>query len=144
MPPATTAAQPLDIVQIEDNPGDVRLTKEAVAETEINHTFHVFPTGDSAIESILDEDTPWYPDLILLDLNLPGKDGREILGTMQRHPRLQRLPVVILTSSDAGQDIRRSYEANANAYLTKPDDLDGFVSLMESIEAFWVERAKLP
>lgn len=144
MSPATTAAQPLDIVQIEDNPGDVRLTKEAVAETEIDHTFHVFPTGDSAIESILDEDTPWYPDLVLLDLNLPGKDGRETLETLQHHSRLQRLPVAILTSSNASQDIRRAYEANANSYLTKSDDLDGFVALMETIEAFWVKQAQLP
>lgn len=146
-PPARPQPLPdsLDILLVEDNPGDARLTREAFAETDPETTLHVVGTGDEALDALSrrDSDEP-FPDLVLLDLNLPGLDGCEVLAEIRSTPDVQRLPVIVVTSSSAREDVERCYDAAANAYLTKPSDPAEFVSLAESIEGFWFDHAKLP
>jgi len=132
--------EPIDVLLVEDNPGDVRLTREAFQDGRINNTLHVVTDGEEALEFLFRRgeygDAP-CPHLVLLDLNLPRIDGQEVLEEMRDDPELKRIPVVILTSSESEQDVVRSYELQANAYLTKPVDPDEFTDLVRSFEEFW-------
>jgi CheY-like chemotaxis protein len=138
---------PIDILMVEDNPGDIRLTLEALKENKMNNTLHVAKDGVEAMAFLRREgkyaDAP-RPDLILLDLNLPKKDGREVLAEIKADPALMRIPVVILTTSQAEEDILRSYSLHANCFVTKPVDLDRFIKVVQSIEQFWITIVKLP
>jgi two-component system, chemotaxis family, response regulator Rcp1 len=137
----------MEILLVEDNPGDVRLTIEALSTTKVRNTLHVVEDGDRAL-AFLHRENPYAnsprPDLILLDLNLPRKGGREVLAEIKQDPDLKRIPVVILTSSAAEQDILQSYNLYANCYITKPVDLDHFLRVVRSIEDFWLVVVKLP
>lgn len=142
-----SASRPIDILLVEDNPGDVRLTMEALKEGKVLNTLHVVSDGVSAV-AYLRRDGAYAkaprPDLILLDLNLPKKDGREVLEEIKKDPQLKRIPVVILTTSKAEEDILKTYNLHANCYITKPVDLDQFIKVVESIEGFWLSVVKLP
>jgi chemotaxis family two-component system response regulator Rcp1 len=137
----------VEILLIEDNPGDVRLTREAFQEGKITNNLSVVKDGVEAIAFLHQEDkyadAP-RPDVILLDLNLPRKDGREVLAEIKQDPDLKRIPVVILTTSQAEQDILKTYNLHANCYITKPVDLEQFIGVVRSIEAFWLSVVKLP
>jgi two-component system, chemotaxis family, response regulator Rcp1 len=137
----------IEILLVEDNPGDVRLTQEALKDGKILNNLSVVSDGVEAMAFLLREgkftDAP-RPELILLDLNLPKKDGREVLAEIKSQPDLKRIPVVILTSSAAEQDIVKSYNLHANCYITKPVDLDQFIHVVKSIEQFWLTVVKLP
>ncbi len=137
----------IEILLVEDNPGDVRLTTEALSEGKILNNLNVVGNGVEALAFLNQEgkykDAP-RPDLILLDLNLPKKDGREVLADIKTNRDLKRIPVVILTSSSADQDIATSYNLQANCYITKPVDLDQFLTVIQSIEQFWLTVVKLP
>lgn len=137
----------IDILLVEDNPGDVRLTQEALKEAKVGNQLHVVEDGVEAMAFLRHEgkyaDSP-HPDLILLDLNLPKKDGREVLAEIKQDPKLMRIPVVVLTTSRAEEDILRSYNLHANCYVTKPVDLDQFITIVKSIEDFWLTIVKLP
>ncbi len=139
--------KPIEILLVEDNPGDVRLTREALSESKIRNRISVVPDGEEAMAFLRREgkyeDAP-RPDLILLDLNMPRKDGREVLTEVKRNPEFKRIPVVILTSSSAEQDIVQSYNLHANAYVTKPVGFEQFVSVVKQVEDFWLEVVKLP
>ena len=143
----TDLHEPADILLVEDNPGDVRLTREAFKQGRINSELHVVTDGQAALDFLYRrgeyEGAP-RPDLVLLDLNLPGVDGLEVLEEMKADPDLRRIPVIILTSSEAEEDIVRSYEEAANAYLTKPVTPDEFTDLVRTFEAFWFELVRLP
>ena len=138
---------PIEILLVEDNPGDVRLTKEALKEGKVYSNLHTVKDGVEAMEFLRRQgkykDAP-RPDIILLDLNLPRKDGRGVLADVKQDPALRNIPVVVLTSSQAEQDIVRAYELHANCYVTKPVDLDQFVKIVRSIEQFWFTVVKLP
>lgn len=144
---AQASGAPIEILLVEDNPGDVRLTQEAVREAKIRNTLNVVNDGEQAIAYVRRQgefaDRP-RPDLILLDLNLPRKDGREVLQDLKCDPDLHRIPVVVLTSSEAEQDILRTYDLYANAYVTKPVDLEQFLHVVSSIQDFWLNIVKLP
>jgi CheY-like chemotaxis protein len=137
----------IDILMVEDNPGDARLTQEALKESKVYNNLHHVRDGVEAMEFLLKEgsfhDAP-TPDIILLDLNLPRKDGRQVLAELKAIPRLKNIPVVVLTTSEAEQDIVKSYELHANCYITKPVDLDKFVEIIRGIENFWLSIVKLP
>lgn len=143
----TTTVRPIDILLVEDNPGDVRLTKEALRESRILNNLYFAKDGVEAL-AFLTREEPYQdvprPDLILLDLNLPRKDGRELLADIKQDPELKRIPVVILTTSEAEQDILKTYELHANCYITKPVDLDKFVDIVKGLEEFWLSIVKLP
>lgn len=134
---------PPDVLLVEDNPGDVRLVQEAFREAEFEVGLHTATDGVEATEFLRDEGSP-CPDLVLLDLNLPRKDGFDVLGEMKDDPELGQLPVLVLTSSTAREDVISSYERHANAYLTKPDNPESFVDLVRTVEEFWIERVRLP
>ncbi len=138
---------PIDILLVEDSPADVDLTREALEDAKVRNTLHVVSDGVAALEFLRREgdyaDAP-RPDLILLDLNLPKKDGREVLADIKADPSLRRIPVVVLTTSEAEQDIVRSYDLHANCYVTKPVDLEQFIAVIKSIESFWLVIVKLP
>ena len=142
-----TVGRPIEILLIEDNPGDVRLTQEALRENKVRNKLHVVEDGVEAMAFLRREgkyaDVP-RPDLILLDLNLPKKDGREVLAEIKSDEDLGRIPVVVLTTSQAEEDILRAYGLNANCYVTKPVDLDRFFEVVKSIESFWLTIVKLP
>lgn len=142
-----TKGKPIEILLVEDNPGDVRLTREALKEGKMRNVMSVARDGAEAMEFLRRQgefqDAP-QPDLILLDLNLPGKDGREVLAEIKEDPDLKRIPVVILTTSMDEQDILKSYDNYANCYITKPLDLDRFIAVVKSVEDFWLEIVKLP
>lgn len=144
---APNEGDPIEILLAEDNPGDVRLTEKALDHGNIINNLHVVENGVEAIKFLRQEgdyaDKP-RPDLVLLDLNMPKKDGREVMEDMKADPSLRRIPVVVLTSSEAEEDVVRSYELNANAYLTKPVDFDGFVDIVKRIEDFWFSVVKMP
>ena len=131
----------IEILMVEDNPGDVRLTKEALKEYKIRNELHVVEDGVEAMKFLNKEgeyqDAP-TPDLIFLDLNLPKKDGREVLEEIKADPQLRRVPVIVLTSSGAEEDIVRSYDLHANAYVTKPVRLQEFIDAVRAIEDFWL------
>jgi chemotaxis family two-component system response regulator Rcp1 len=138
---------PIDILMVEDNPGDIRLTLEALKENKMNNALHVVKDGVQAMAFLRREGeytAAPRPDLILLDLNLPKKDGREVLAEIKADPALMRIPVVILTTSQAEEDILRSYNLHANCFVTKPVDLDQFIRVVQSIEHFWLTIVKLP
>lgn len=138
---------PVDILLVEDNPGDVRLTEEAFAAASITTDLHVVRDGEAALAFVeqrgAHEHAP-RPDLILLDLNLPKVDGMEVLERVKQDSDLRRIPVVVLTSSAAEEDVAESYERHTNAYLSKPVDAGEFVDLVESFESFWLSAAHLP
>lgn len=142
-----SAAPPIEILLVEDNPGDVELTREALHDSKVHMNLSVVHDGVEALAFLRREgtygDAP-RPDLILLDLNLPRKDGRTVLGEIKAEPELRQIPVVILTSSQAEQDILRAYALHANCYVTKPVDLDQFITIVRSIEQFWFTIVKLP
>jgi CheY-like chemotaxis protein len=142
-----TQPRPIEILLVEDNPADARLTSEMLKEARVANRLTVAGTGADALRLLLrqelDSSAP-RPDLILLDLNLPGISGQEVLGHVKSHPDLRRIPVVILTSSRAEQDVRRSYDLHANAYVVKPVDLTQFTDVVQSIEDFWLAVVKLP
>ena len=137
----------IEILLVEDNPGDVRLTKEALKEARVRNHLHVARDGAEAM-SFLRREGPHAgaprPDLVLLDLNLPKRNGREVLADIKGDPSLQHIPVVILTTSQAEQDIFESYRLRANAYVTKPVDLEQFLKVVSAIEQFWLEIVRLP
>ena len=138
---------PVEILLVEDNPGDVRLTQEALKESKVLNNLHVAVDGVEGLSFLRREDkyanVP-RPDLILLDLNLPKKDGRELLEEIKASNDLKRIPVVVLTTSRAEEDIYRMYEQHANCYITKPIDFDQFVEVVRSIDNFWLAIVKLP
>ena len=137
----------IDVLLVEDNPGDVRLTREALKDAKVRNNLYVAETGDEAIAFLRQEGrfarSP-RPDLVLLDLNLPRKNGREVLKEIKSDADLKRIPVVVLTSSDDEKDIVKSYDLGANCYVTKPVDLDQFMNVVKSIDSFWVTIVKLP
>lgn len=139
--------RPIEILLVEDSPGDVRLTKEALGEGKIHNRLHVVNDGVEAM-SFLRQAGEYagvpLPDLILLDLNMPRKDGREVLAEIKADQRLMHIPVVVLTTSDAERDILKSYKLHANCYITKPVDFEQFIGVVRSIEDFWLTVVKLP
>ena len=140
-------SRPVEILLVEDNPGDVRLTREALKEGKVHNNLHVAPDGVEALAFLRrqgEHAQAVRPDLILLDLNLPRKDGREVLEEIKADPSLRYIPVVVLTSSQAEQDILRAYDLHANCYVSKPVDLDQFITVVQSIENFWFTIVKLP
>jgi two-component system, chemotaxis family, response regulator Rcp1 len=142
-----TRGRPIEILLVEDNPGDVRLTIEALKEGKVSNRLSVARDGVEAL-SFLRRQGPHAnaarPDLILLDLNLPKKDGREVLAEIKEDSRLRRIPVVVLTTSKAEEDILRTYDLHANCYITKPVDLEQFISVVRSIDDFWLSVVRLP
>jgi chemotaxis family two-component system response regulator Rcp1 len=139
--------RPIEILMVEDNPGDVRLTVEALKEGKVRNNFHTVEDGVEAMAFLRRQgryaESP-RPDLVLLDLNLPKMNGREVLAEIKEDPELRRIPVVILTVSKAEQDILKSYNLHANCYITKPVDLDQFLEVVKSIENFWLTVVMLP
>ncbi|MDG5817750.1 response regulator [Natronococcus sp. A-GB7] len=139
--------EPAQLLLVEDNPGDVRLTREAFKQGRIDNDLHTVSDGSDALDFLHQrneyEDAP-RPDLVLLDLNLPRKDGEEVLADLKDDPELQSIPVIVLTSSRAEEDIARSYELHANAYLTKPVDPDEFIETVRAFEKFWFSVVRLP
>lgn len=139
--------RPIEILLVEDNPGDVRLTQEVFNEDKVLNKLHVVGDGIEALAFLKREgeyaDVP-RPDLILLDLNLPGKDGRDVLAEIKADGDLRRIPVVVVTTSRSEEDILKSYDLNANCYITKPVDLNQFIDVVKSIEDFWMTIVKLP
>jgi len=142
----TTPGVPIEILLVEDNPGDVRLTREALKDAKVHNTLHVAMDGVEALAFLRKQGkhaAAPLPDLILLDLNLPKKNGREVLEDIKNDDALRHIPVVILTTSQAERDIAESYRLHANAYVTKPVDLEQFLTVVKSIEQFWLEIVKL-
>jgi two-component system, chemotaxis family, response regulator Rcp1 len=142
----TIPANPVEILLVEDNPGDVRLTQEALRDAKVRNRIQVAEDGVEALALLRREGKyagAVRPDLILLDLNLPKKGGREVLEEIKGDETLRHIPVVILTTSQAEQDILESYRLRANAYVTKPVDLEQFLRVVRSIEQFWLEIVKL-
>ena len=142
-----TSPQPVEILLVEDNPGDARLTQEALKDGKVYNNLTVVPDGVEAMAYLRREGRyagATQPDLILLDLNLPKKDGREVLQEIKADENLRRIPVVVLTSSSAEQDVLKSYGLHANCYVTKPVDLDQFIGAVKAIENFWLTVVTLP
>lgn len=137
----------VEILLVEDNPGDVRLTREVLKEGKIGNNLHVAADGVEALAFLRREGehagAP-RPDIILLDLNLPRKNGREVLEEIKEDPDLRQIPVVVLTTSEAEQDVVKAYTLHANCYISKPVDLDQFINVIRSIEDFWLTVVKLP
>ena len=141
------SGRPIEILLVEDNPGDVRLTIEGLKDSKVRNKLHVARDGVEAME-FLHREGPYSgasrPDVILLDLNLPRMDGREVLAAIKSDAKLKTIPVVVLTTSRAEQDVLRSYELQANCYITKPVDLEQFITVVRSIEDFWFTIVTLP
>ena len=139
--------RPIEILLVEDNPADVRLTLETMKEVKVANRINVVTDGEQATEFLQrrgeHRDAP-RPDLVILDLNLPRKDGREVLADIKADPNLRRIPVVILTTSTRDEDIFTAYDLAANCYINKPVDLDEFNKIVQSIENFWLTIVKLP
>ncbi len=139
--------RPIEILLVEDNPGDVRLTREALKEGKVRNNMYVATDGEEALTFLRRQGRACRgrrPDLILLDLNLPKKNGREVLEEIKADPELKRIPVVVLTVSKAEQDVLKSYDLHANCYITKPVDLDQFIEVVKSVEDFWLTVVMLP
>jgi len=137
----------IDILLVEDNPGDIRLTKEVLKDGKIRNNLSVVMDGEEAILYLRKKDKykdATTPDIILLDLNLPRKDGREVLNEIKTDPVLKLIPVIILTTSSAEQDVLSTYANYANCYITKPVDFNQFIDVIRSIENFWLSIVKLP
>jgi two-component system response regulator len=136
-----------EVLLVEDSPGDVRLTREALKDAKVHINLHVAADGMQAMEFLKREGkyagVP-RPDLILLDLNLPKKDGREVLEEIKENPALQSIPIVILTTSSSEEDVLKSYRLHANCYISKPVDLEGFLTVVKSIDSFWLTIVTLP
>ncbi|MET8673002.1 response regulator [Streptomyces albidoflavus] len=143
----TTPAQPIEVLLVEDDPGDELMTREAFEDNKIRNTLHVVRDGEEALDFLYRRgvypDAP-RPDLILLDLNLPKYDGRQVLAQIKADAELALIPVVVLTTSSAEEDILRSYKLHANAYVTKPVDLDQFIAAVKQIDDFFVTVVRLP
>ena len=143
----TDGRSPIEILLVEDNPGDERLTREALKEGKVYHKLHWAKDGVEAMEFLQQKgkykDSP-RPDIILLDLNLPKRDGREVLHDIKNDADLKRIPVVVLTTSKAEEDVLRTYNLHANCYVTKPVDLEKFIVVVKSIDAFWLTVVTLP
>ncbi|CAN5237882.1 response regulator [soil metagenome] len=143
------SVSPIDILLVEDSPGDVRLVREALHEIALANRLHHVDDGEEAM-AYLRLDPPYLegsaprPDLILLDLNLPRKGGHEVLRELKGDPRFRRIPIIVLTTSDADDDITRSYDLSANCFVTKPANLDEFLDVMHCVEDFWLKIARLP
>jgi chemotaxis family two-component system response regulator Rcp1 len=144
---SAAVTRPVEILLVEDNPGDIRLTIEALRDAKVRNNLHVARDGVEAM-AFLRREGPYAnaprPDLILLDLNLPRKDGREVLAEIKADARLRAIPVVVLTTSAAERDVVQSYNLHANCYSTKPVDLDQFIAVIRSIEEFWLMVVTLP
>ena len=142
-----SVGQPIEILLVEDNPADVRLTQEALREGKVKNSLNVARDGAEAL-AFLRREGPYSgaprPDLILLDLNLPKKDGREVLAEIKADDELKMIPVVVLTTSSAELDILKSYSLHANCYITKPVDLEQFVTVVKAIDDFWLTVVRLP
>ena len=139
--------RPINILLVEDNPGDVRLTLEAFKDGKVHNKMSVVEDGMEAMAFLRREGKytdEVCPDLILLDLNLPKKDGREVLAEIKQDPKLRSIPVVILTTSDAESDIAKTYDLHANCYITKPIDLGQFIDVVKYVDYFWLAIVKLP
>ncbi len=144
---STAIGRPIDILLVEDNPGDADLARESLRGSKINNRLYVVGDGEAAMDFLWR--TNGYaevprPDLVLLDLNLPRKDGREVLSDIKADTNLKHIPVVILTTSQAEEDVIKSYNLHANCYITKPIDLGQFVKVVRSIENFWLSIVVLP
>jgi CheY-like chemotaxis protein len=142
-----TDAAAIEVLLVEDSPGDVRLTREAFKDAKVHINLHVAADGAKAMAFLKREGeyaTAPRPDLILLDLNLPKKDGREVLAEIKEDPTLKTIPVVVLTTSSSEADILRSYQLHANCYITKPVGLEGFLTVVKSIDGFWLSVVRLP
>jgi CheY-like chemotaxis protein len=139
--------EPIEILLIEDNPGDARLAVEALKDSKVSNNLYHVRDGVEAMQFLHRQgeynDAP-HPDLILLDLNLPRKDGREVLAEIKEDPELRLVPVVVLTTSEAERDLVRTYDLHANAYVVKPIDLNRFIEVVQAIEDFWFAIVKLP
>jgi chemotaxis family two-component system response regulator Rcp1 len=141
------ALHPIEILLVEDNEGDVELTQEALSRAKVNNRLHVAEDGLDALQFLRREGAyaaAPRPDLILLDLNLPRLDGREVLAEVKADPQLRTIPIVVLTTSQAEEDIVRSYDLHANCYITKPVDFGQFMKVVQSVHEFWVTVVKLP
>ncbi|MBF0416982.1 MAG: response regulator [Magnetococcales bacterium] len=139
--------KPVEILLVEDSPADVELTREALADSKLLNRLHVVENGEDAIAFLRRQGryaSANKPDVVLLDLNLPRKDGREVLEEIKGDPELKAIPVVVLTTSRADEDILRSYQLHANCYITKPVDLNQFFAVVKSVENFWFSVVKLP
>ncbi len=139
--------RPVEILLVEDNEGDIGLVEEVFEEDRINNNLSITEDGEEAMEFLKREgkyENAPRPDLILLDLNLPKKDGREVLKEIKADDNLRKIPVVVLTTSKAEKDIVKSYDLHANSYITKPVDFNQFIKVIRSIEDFWLEVVKLP
>jgi two-component system, chemotaxis family, response regulator Rcp1 len=145
--PARRKGRAIEVLLVEDNPADVRLTRDALKEGKERNNLHVTPDGVAALAFLRREgphaDAP-QPDLILLDLNLPRKNGREVLEEIKEDERLRQIPVVVLTTSEDEEDILRSYQLHANCYVTKPVGLEQFLAVVRQIDSFWLEVVRLP
>lgn len=139
--------RPVEILLVEDNPGDVRLTREALKEAKVSNSLNVVGDGVEAMAFLRREGsyaTAPRPDIVLLDLNLPRRDGREVLAEVKADPVLRSIPVVILTTSKAEEDILKTYDLHANCFVTKPVDFDQFIKVIQTIEGFWLSIVQLP
>ncbi len=137
----------VEFLLVEDNPGDVRLTREALKDSKVRNNLNVLGDGVSALAFLRREpphEKASRPDIILLDLNLPKMDGREVLSRIKADPALRSIPVVVITSSEAEEDILKTYDLHVNCYVTKPVDLDQFIKVVQSIETFWLTIVQLP
>jgi CheY-like chemotaxis protein len=147
MSQTTPSSTPVEILLVEDDPGDVLMTKEALEESKLLHTLTVLDNGEDAVRFLRREqpfdDAP-RPDLVLLDLNLPRLDGREVLSIVKKDPSLRQIPCVVLTTSDAEEDVMRSYDLHANAYVTKPVDFSAFTKVVRQIDDFFFTIVRLP
>ncbi len=142
-----TAIMPIEVLLVEDNPGDAQLTRIALEDSKISIHLNVVEDGVEAMAFLRKQEKyakVAHPDIILLDLNLPRKDGREVLAEIKGDENLKRIPVVVLTTSQAEEDILKAYNLSANCYITKPVDFDQFVKIVQSIENFWFAIVKLP
>ncbi|MFE4215453.1 Response regulators consisting of a CheY-like receiver domain and a winged-helix DNA-binding domain [Streptomyces sp. LamerLS-316] len=141
------AVKPIEVLLVEDDPGDELMTREAFEDNKIRNTLHVVRDGQEALDFLYRQgeypDAP-RPDLVLLDLNLPKYDGRQVLERIKTDPELALIPVVVLTTSSAEEDILRSYKLHANAYVTKPVDLEQFIGAVRQIDDFFVSVVRLP
>ena len=142
-----SAARPVELLLVEDNPGDVELTRLALEDGKVRNNLHVVADGEEAMAFLRQEGShagARRPDLVLLDLNLPKKDGHEVLTEIKADPDLCNIPVIVLTTSEAEKDVLSAYEQRANAYIVKPVDLDQFFHVVRSIEGFWLTVVRLP
>jgi len=144
---AKRLSRPVEILMVEDNPGTVRLTQEVMRDSKVRNAMYVVDDGVEAMAFLRKQGryaSAPRPDLVLLDLNLPRKDGRETLAEMKQDEELKRIPVVVLTTSRSEDDVLRAYDLHANCYLNKPVGLEDFIKVVQSIENFWIEMATLP